>query len=89
MGARQPPLDQRHDAMYGRGRAPDNMFVERLWHTFKCEHVYLHEYVLVLELEKGLSEYFSFYNHERLHQSLSYQTPAEVHSSGPSCPIAA
>ena len=66
-------------SMDGRGRALDNVFVERLWRTVKYEHVYLHEYALVPELEKGLHEYFTFYNQERLHQSLSYQTPAEVH----------
>ena len=69
-------------SMDGRGRALDNVFVERLWRTVKYEHVYLHDYALVPELEKGLHEYFSFYNHERLHQSLSYQTPVEVHLAG-------
>ena len=53
------------------------------------EHVYLHEYALVPELVRGLDEYFSFYNHERPHQGLSYQTPAEVHFAGLSCPITA
>ena len=74
-------------SMDGRGRALDNVFVERLWRSVKYEHVYLHEYARVPELEKGLHEYFAFYNHERPHQSLSYQTPAEVHSTGLSCPI--
>jgi len=60
--------------MDGRGRALDNVFVERLWRTVKYEHVYLHDYVRVPELEQGLKAYFRFYNHERLHQSLSYQT---------------
>jgi putative transposase len=69
-------------SMDGRGRALDNVFVERLWRSVKYEHVYLHEYERVPELEKGLHEYFSFYNHERLHQSLSYQTPVEVHLAG-------
>jgi putative transposase len=76
-------------SMDGRGRALDNVFVERLWRTVKYEHVYLHEYALVPELEKGLGEYFSFYNQERLHQSLSYRPPAEVHFAGFSCPIVA
>ena len=74
-------------SMDGRGRALDNVFVERLWRTVKYEHVYLHEYASVPELEKGLEQYFTFYNHERLHQSLSYQPPAEVHFAGASCPI--
>lgn len=69
-------------SMDGRGRALDNVFVERLWRTVKYEHVYLHEYTSVLELEKGMEQYFTFYNHERLHQSLSYQPPAEVHFAG-------
>ena len=66
-------------SMDGRGRALDNVFVERLWRSVKYEHVYLYEYALVPELEKGLHDYFTFYNHERPHQSLAYQTPAEVH----------
>jgi len=65
-----------------RGRALDNVFVERLWRSVKYENVYLYEYAVVPELEKGLHEYFTFYNHERPHQSLSYQTPAEVHCVG-------
>jgi len=69
-------------SMDGRGRALDNVFVERLWRSVKYEHVYLYEYETVPELGKGLGEYFMFYNHERLHQSLSYQTPAEVHFAG-------
>ena len=66
-------------SMDGRGRALDNVFVERLWRTVKYERVYLYEYGSVPELEKGLHEYFTFYNHERPHQSLSYRTPAEAH----------
>ena len=74
-------------SMDGRGRALDNVFVERLWRSVKYEHVYLHDYARVPELEKGLHEYFTFYNHERLHQSLQYQTPVEVHLAGDCCPI--
>jgi putative transposase len=66
-------------SMDGRGRALDNVFVERLWRSIKYEHVYLYDYALVMELEKGLEHYFTFYNCERPHQSLAYQTPAEVH----------
>jgi putative transposase len=69
-------------SMDGRGRALDNVFVERLWRTVKYEHVYLHEYETVMQLEKGLAGYFTFYNHERPHQSLSYQTPARVYTQG-------
>ena len=67
-------------SMDGRGRALDNVFVERLWRTVKYEHVYLHEAETVMQLERGLAGYFSFYNHERPHQSLSYQTPAQVYA---------
>ena len=76
-------------SMDGRGRALDNVFVERLWRSVKYEHVYLYAYETVVELEKGLDSYFRFYNHERLHQSLSYQTPVQVHFAGSSCPALA
>jgi len=66
-------------SMDGRGRALDNVFVERLWRTVKYENIYLVDYGSVPELEEGLQAYFRFYNHERLHQSLGYHTPAEVH----------
>ena len=63
-------------SMDGKGRAIDNIFVERLWRTIKCEHIYLHAYEDGLSLYQGLYGYFEFYNHERLHQSLDYSTPA-------------
>jgi putative transposase len=66
-------------SMDGRGRALDNIFVERLWRSVKYEHLYLMEYDTVPDLEAGLHGYFRFYNHERPHQSLGYRTPAEVH----------
>jgi putative transposase len=66
-------------SMDSRGRALDNVFVERLWRSVKYEHVYLHDYASGLELEKGLGQYFTFYNTERPHQSLGYHTPAAVH----------
>jgi len=65
--------------MDGRGRALDNVFVERLWRTVKYENIYLVDCATVPEPEEGLQPYFPFYNHERLHQSLAYHTPAEVH----------
>ena len=65
--------------MDGRGRCLDNVFVERLWRTVKYEDVYVNGYTLVPELQRGLGRYFPFYNHERLHQSLDYRTPAEVY----------
>lgn len=66
-------------SMDGRGRCLDNVFVERLWRTVKYEDVYLRGYETVAELERGLTAYFQFYNHERPHQGLGYRTPAEVH----------
>jgi putative transposase len=63
----------------GRGRVFDNIFIERLWRSVKYEEVYLNEYQSVTDAEQGLSRYFDFYNQERLHQSLKYQTPQQVH----------
>jgi putative transposase len=63
----------------GRGRALDNIFVERLWRSVKYEEVYLKGYTSVQEAFIELGKYFHFYNNERLHQSLGYQTPAAVH----------
>ena len=69
-------------SMDGRGRAFDNIFVERLWRSVKQEDVYLKGYATVNELLQGLEQYFVFYNHERPHQSLSNKTPDEVYVSG-------
>jgi len=66
----------------GRGRALDNVFVERLWRSVKYEDIYLKDYDLVAELESGLKSYFWFYDEERPHQSLGYRTPGEVHRAG-------
>jgi putative transposase len=63
----------------GRGRAFDNIFVERLWRSVKYEEVYIKDYQTVSDAEKGLKEYFRFYNQDRFHQSLDYQTPAQVY----------
>ena len=64
-------------SMDGKGRAIDNIFIERLWRTVKYEHIYLNVYDDGLSLYKGLHNYFSFYNGERRHQSLNYKTPEE------------
>lgn len=69
-------------SMDGRGRALDNIFVERLWRSVKYEEVYLKDYRNVVEAKQGLRSYFEFYNRERLHQSLGYQTPEEVYRQG-------
>jgi putative transposase len=69
-------------SMDGRGRVFDNIFVERLWRSVKYEEVYLKDYRSVPEAIHGLWRYFEFYNSERLHQSLNYQTPATVYQQG-------
>jgi putative transposase len=66
-------------SMDGRGRAFDNIFVERLWRTVKYEDIYIRDYPTVPALTDGLAAYFRFYNHERYHQSLDYAVPAAVH----------
>ena len=66
-------------SMDGRGRAFDNIFIERLWRTVKYEEVYIKEYADGLDAWQQLEWYFTFYNHERLHQALDYRTPQEVH----------
>jgi putative transposase len=68
-------------SMDGRGRALDNIFVERLWRSVKHEDVYLKGYATLPELLIGLTEYFAFYNSERLHQSLGYSTPDAIYRS--------
>jgi putative transposase len=67
-------------SMDGRGRAIDNVFVERLWRSVKYEEVYLKDYQDGWEAEASLETYFQFYSHERIHQALGYRTPAEVYA---------
>ena len=66
-------------SMDGRGRAFDNIFIERLWRTVKYEEVYLNDYESLSDACASLSRYFRFYNQERMHQSLDWRTPAEVY----------
>lgn len=65
--------------MDGRGRALDNVFIERLWRNVKCEYVYLNAPSNGKELWKGIDNYFTRYNYQRPHQALDYQTPAQVY----------
>ena len=65
----------------GRGRALDNIFVERLWRSVKYEEVYIKDYQSVPDAVSNLQAYFTFYNHERLHQALDYQTPVQVYTN--------
>jgi putative transposase len=69
-------------SMDGRGRAFDNIFVERLWRNVKYEDVYIMGYATMGELLIGLTKYFAFYNGERMHQSLENKTPDVVYASG-------
>jgi putative transposase len=66
-------------SMDGRGRCFDNIFVERLWRSVKYEDVYLRDYQSMPEATHGLGRYFDFYDHERIHAALGYQTPAAVY----------
>jgi putative transposase len=67
-------------SMDGRGRCMDNIFIERLWRSLKYEEVYLKDYASVAEAKDSIARYFRFYNHERLHQSLDYRTPAAMYT---------
>jgi putative transposase len=68
-------------SMDGKGRCLDNVFVERLWRSVKYEEVYLHAYGNVTEARAGIGRYLNFYNDERPHQALGYQTPAAFHQT--------
>ena len=76
-------LEEAHVAisMDGRGRFFDNIFVERLWRSVKYEDVYLKDYAGVPEAREGLGRYFRFYNTERIHEALAYNTPAAVYAA--------
>jgi putative transposase len=76
-------LEGQHVAisMDGRGRALDNVFIERLWRTVKYEDIYLKGYASVADLNEGLEAYFDFYDHSRKHQALGYLTPYEVYTA--------
>ena len=69
-------------SMDGRGRALDNVFIERLWRSVKYQEIYLRDYSTVADVEEGLRLYFEKYNHERPHQSLDNLTPAKVYEWG-------
>ncbi len=73
--------------MDGRGRALDNVFVERLWRSVKYEEVYLKDYRDGWEAEASLARYFRFYCQRRIHQALDYRTPLEVYQEGRPRPI--
>ena len=66
-------------SMDGKGRATDNIVIERFWRSVKYEDIYLHEYKSISELKAGVREYVEFYNHRRFHQTLDYQKPMNVY----------
>jgi putative transposase len=74
-------------SMDGKGRALDNIFVERLWRSVKYECVYLMNFATAAEARKYIGEYFIYYNEERPHQSLGYQTPAQIYAGGQAGPV--
>ncbi len=69
-------------SMDSKGRALDNIFVERLWRSVKYEEIFLNDYKSVREVKRSLNRYFTFYNDERFHQSLEYKTPREIYYGG-------
>lgn len=68
-------------SMDGRGRALDNIFIERLWRSIKYECIYMRSLASVAEAREAIDAYFKFYNYQRPHQSLDYKTPAEVYNN--------
>jgi putative transposase len=68
-------------SMDGKGRALDNVWIERLWRSVKYEHIYLNVHEDGLSLYQGLKGYFNFYNRTRVHQSLDYSTPIEAYTA--------
>ena len=66
-------------SMDGKGRALDNIYIERLWRSLKYEDIYIQRYDDVSECRKGIENYFKFYNTVRFHQSLKYFTPDEIY----------
>ncbi len=65
--------------MNSKGRALDNIFIERFFRSLKYEDIYLNKYYSVLEAKNGIAAYIDFYNTERFHQSLDYRTPDDVY----------
>ncbi|MCP4743595.1 MAG: DDE-type integrase/transposase/recombinase, partial [Actinomycetales bacterium] len=70
-------------SMDGRGRWIDNVFIERLWRSLKCEDIYLKDYRSVPELEAGVSRWMTDYNHERIHEGLDYECPWSLYRPKP------
>ena len=69
-------------SMDGKGRATDNICIERFWRSAKCECIYLNEYHTIAQLQKDVDEYIDFYNNRRFHQTLDYKKPMDVYQAG-------
>ncbi len=69
-------------SMDGKGRATDNICIERFWRSAKCERIYLNEYETIKDLQEDVSDYIEFYNHERFHETLKYKKPMNVYQEG-------
>ena len=69
-------------SMDGRGRWIDNVFIERLWRSLKCEDIYPKDYRSVPELEEGVNRWMKDYNHARIHQRLDYECPWTLYRPG-------
>ena len=67
-------------SMDGKGRATDNIAIERLWRSAKYENIYIQEYKTIRELKNGVNEYIEFYNCRRFHQTLDYKKPMDVYN---------
>lgn len=74
-------------SMDGKGRATDNIAIERFWRSAKYENIYLQEYSTIRELKTGINEYVEFYNHRRFHQSLKYKKPMNIYNDQRSQPL--
>lgn len=66
-------------SMDGKGRATDNICIERFWRSAKCERIYLNEYATIAELKDDVNDYIEFYNHKRFHETLDYKKPMDVY----------
>jgi putative transposase len=74
-------------SMDGKGRATDNIAIERFWRSAQYENIDLQAYKTIAELKQGVREYIKFYNHKRFHQTLGYQKPMEVYQQEISKPL--
>jgi len=66
-------------SMDGKGRATDNICIERFWRSAKCERVYLNQYDGIVDLRSDIKDYINFYNNRRFHESLDYMKPMQVY----------